>query len=104
MYNNTTLGDLIDFLETQHKGKGIRFGFSDPHSDRGSYEELAFCEKENTTIGEMLEAAEMANGATYEGWKGGEYTMDRSTPVYIGEYGCCGDAITPFHFKTWEEE
>ena len=101
MYNHTTLGDLIDWLKAQDQNLIVKDGFSSPHSDRGSYDELAFRPEEEAKISDMLRHAESAIGATFAGYKGGEYEMDRHTPVYIGKYGDCGDAITPIHFKYW---
>ena len=49
----------------------------------------------------MLKHAKSALGATFPGWKGGEYTMNEHTPVYIGKYGECGEEITSIHFKYW---
>lgn len=101
MYNHTTLKDLITWLEQQDPDLIVKDGFGSPHSDRGSYEELAFKPLPEARIGDMLKYAKGAVGATFTGWKGGEFTMDLHTPVYIGEYGDCGDAITPIHFKYW---
>jgi hypothetical protein len=102
MYNHTTLGDLIDWLEKQDRDLIVDDGFGTPHSDRGSYDELAFTPKSKARIGDMLSSARSADGAIFTGWKGGEYLMERGTSVYIGQYGDCGDAITPTHFKYWE--
>lgn len=101
MYGNITLGDLIDWLEKQNPNLVVKDGFGSPHSDRGSYEELAFDPVEETTFGAMLDHAQSAVGSTYTGWKGGDFVMDRSTPVLIGEYGNCGDEICEIHFKYW---
>jgi len=101
MYNNTTLGDLIDWLETQDQEMVVRHGFGMPHSDRGFYEELAFDPVDYATIRDMLRFAKMADGETFEGWKGGMFKMGRNTSVYIGAYGRCGEPITPTHFKYW---
>ena len=101
MYNNTTLGDLIEWLEQQDQELIVKDGFSTPHSDRGSYNELAFTPAAESKIKDMLKYAKEADGSRYEGWKGGMYKMHRNTSVYIGEYGECGDSITPIHFKYW---
>lgn len=101
MMNHTTLGILIDWLELQDQNLIVDDGFGSPHSDRGSYDELAFDPLPRAKITDMLAHAKSAVGATFTGWKGGKYTMDRHTPVYIGEHGDCGDAITPIHFKYW---
>lgn len=101
MYGNMTLGDLINWLEAQDQNLIVKDGFGSPHSDRGSYEELAFDPKPEAKISEMLTFAKSADGATFGGWKGGEYKMGRHTSVYIGEYGSCGEEITQIHFKYW---
>jgi hypothetical protein len=102
MYSNTTLKDLIDWLEEQDPDKIVSDGFGFPHSDRGSYDELAFEPIEEITFGEMLSHAKSALNKTFTGYKGGDYKMTEYTPVYIGKWGCCGDAITPIHFKYWK--
>jgi len=87
MYGNMNLGSLIDWLEKQDQELVVKDGFGSPHSDRGSYDELAFDPAPEAKISDMLKYAKSADGAKFEGWKGGVYKMDRSTSVYIGEYG-----------------
>ena len=70
MYANMTLRDLINWLKNQDPDLIVKDGFSTPHSDRGSYEELAFTPEQQARIGDMLEHAESALGNTFEGWKG----------------------------------
>lgn len=101
MYANMTLGMLIAWLEKQDADLIVQDGFGSPHSDRGSYEELAFEPLASARIGDMLAHAKSALGATFQGYKGGDYTMHEHTSVHIGNYGECGDAITPIHFKYW---
>jgi len=101
MMGNMTLGNLIEWLEQQNPELVVKDGFSTPHSDRGSYDELAFSPEPEAKIGDMLKYAKSALGATFTGWKGGEYTMNEHTSVYIGEYGECGEEITSIHFKYW---
>lgn len=101
MMNHTTLGILIDWLKEQDQNLTVKDGFGDPHSDRGSYDELAFDPLPEAKISDMLKCAESAVGREFQGWKGGDYEMGLNTPVYIGEWGACGDAITPIHFKYW---
>lgn len=90
-----TLGELIAMLETEPHAKRVRLGFTYPHPYRGYYQDLAFVPKENITVSEMLGAARSALGSTYEGWKGGEYTMSEHTDVWLAEVGCCGETIGP---------
>jgi len=101
MMGNMTLGKLIEWLEKQDQELVVKDGFSTPHSDRGSYDELAFTPEKEARIGDMLEHAKSALGATFTGWKGGEYTMQEYTSVYIGDYGECGEEITSVHFRYW---
>ena len=101
MLGNMVLGALIEWLEMQDSYAIISDGFGSPHSDRGSYDELAFDPAGQTTFGEMLNHARSAQGATFTGWKGGEYEMGDFTSVYIGAYGSCGEEITETHFKYW---
>lgn len=101
MYGNMTLGDLIDWLSEQDPDLVVKDGFSTPHSDRGSYDELAFTPVPEARLGDMLEHAKSADGDTFTGWKGGHFKMGRQTSVYIGEHGAHGEAITSGHFKYW---
>ena len=87
------LEDLIKKLESETPTKRIKIGFHNPHSYRGSYSELAFERKDNITIGEMLQCAKNALGKTFDGYKGGEYTMSGLAEVYLAEYGHTGEEI-----------
>ena len=49
----------------------------------------------------LLAHAKSAMGATFTGWKGGEFTMGEYTDCHIGEYGTCGEEITSAHLKLW---
>jgi len=89
------LYQLIEALEKEDPEKVVALGFDNPHSDRGSYENLAFTPAENVTVDSMLKCARDAVGATYEGWKGGDFKMDEETDVYLGNWGECGETIGP---------
>lgn len=95
------LGKLIDWLSAQDADAVVTDGFASPHSDRGNYHNLAFDPIERTTLGAMREWAKSAVGATFNGWKGGEFLMDANTECFIGEYGECGEPITSAHLKLW---
>lgn len=62
-------------------------GFGRPHSYRGYYEQLAFEPVLATSVKAMLVAAESAIGTTYQGWKGGDFTMDEYTSVWLALEG-----------------
>jgi hypothetical protein len=87
------LRDLILSLRAQPADKRLKLGFANPHSYRGYYNELAFEPKKDVTVGEMLAAATSALGATYGGYKGGQYTMNECTDCWLAEYGDCGEAL-----------
>lgn len=86
-----TLGRLIERLEAAaliDPNKAC-VGFANPHSYRGYYERVAFEPTGNTTVGNMLAAAKSALGATYTGYKGGEFTMDADSLVHVACWGQC---------------
>lgn len=87
------LGDLIAKLQKHDPEKVLKIGFKRPHSYRGDYSCLAFEQAENVKVGDMLDAAKKAIGASFIGYKGGEYTMDDSTDVYLADYGSTGEQI-----------
>ena len=89
---------LIKKLEEVDPEIVLRNGFHNPHSWRGDYYELAFEPKHNVKVKHMLKDARSAIGATYTGWKGGEYTMDEYSNVYLAEEGCMGEELGPLLF------
>lgn len=96
-----TLEDLINWLKSQNQNLIVKDGFGFPHSDRGNYEELAFDPQEYSKISDMLKFAKSAVNKNFKGYKGGLYKMYKSTYVYIGHYGECGEPITSYNFKYW---
>lgn len=94
-----TLGNLIDELEKYPKDWGV---YIEPFhlvpnnfcSYRGYYRDLnitvktrreAKLKNQEITVGEFLEMAKEANGKTFYGYKGGEFTMNRNTPIWVGD-------------------
>ena len=59
------LKQLIEALEKYDAAQPVALGFGHPHSYRGYYDQLAFEPVNNTTVGEMLAAANSAMGTTY---------------------------------------
>lgn len=90
-----TLAELITALEAADPERVCPIGFADPHSYRGNCRYLAFEPAANVTVADMLASARSANGTTYEGWKGGDYTMGPSTNVHLATRGECGEEIGP---------
>lgn len=91
-----TLAELIAALEAVDPDRMLPLGFSNPHSWRGVYSELAFEPTANVTVREMLADARSALGATFEGYKGGQYTMDGLTDCWLDEEGSSmGETLGP---------
>lgn len=60
---------------------------------RGRYQELTLDTDETPscpmTVGVLLRDAMQANGGTFQGYKGGDYTMSLRTPVWADPWGEC---------------
>jgi len=87
-----TLGEIVITLKQIDAEKPIRFqNGSYPgeyHSYRGYYEFISIAtQAEKVTVGEFLSATQSAIGETYVGWKGGNFTMTKNTPVWISRIG-----------------
>lgn len=88
------LGELIDTLATLPKTLRVRFDFGavPTHlvSWRGSYDELTLDSDHDApepTVAVLLRDARRADGGTFHGYKGGDFTMDRHTPVWADPWG-----------------
>lgn len=93
-----SLGELIAQLADSYE-YGQRavmpIGLGMPCSNRGFYSTLAFIAERDVSVADSLARAKSAVGQTYEGWKGGEYTMTLDTEVYLAlEPGRSGAPIT----------
>lgn len=85
------LGDLIDLLRSVPPQWGVEFSDgTTPHefiSWRGVYAQLSLDTGDPLTVGELLAKAEAANGGTFTGYKGGDFTMGLGTPVWADPWG-----------------
>lgn len=43
--------------------------------------------KANATVGQLVKALDVAVGTWFEGYKGGQYRMEPSTPIWVSEWG-----------------
>lgn len=92
---NMRLGAFIKALETRPQDQRIALdfcGMTPEHLDsyRGYYEDLAFRPGETyskRTVAEVLQEAKKALGATFTGYKGGDFTMDENTLLWVSPYG-----------------
>lgn len=97
-----TLIELINHLKKLPTDKVVKNGFGEAMSWRGSYYELAFEPKENAKVSDMLRIAQDANGKTFDGYKGGEFTMSLISEVYIAPYGGVGEPINSANIELWK--
>ncbi len=89
-----TIQSLIEMLEAVDPAIVIKNGFKEPQSYRGFYDQLAVEPAENVRVADMLKDLRGAIGSTYHGYKGGEYTMNEYTEVYLAEYAGTGDELS----------
>ena len=87
------LKDLIATLEAADPEQVLPLGFGNPHSYRGYYDDLAFEPLADVTVGSMLADARHALGSTFEGWKGGDFTMTEYTDCWLARHGAAGEGI-----------
>jgi hypothetical protein len=82
-----TLAELIARLEAANPAQVVKHGFNNPHSYRGDYMDLAFEPAADITVADMLSDARSALGTTYQGWKGGDFTMGEHTWCWLSTEG-----------------
>lgn len=88
------LGELIELLEAQPAERLVRYSDgSIPGrfaSWRGVYAELTLAPTgTRVTAGDLLNRARSADGGTFQGWKGGDFQMDRYSLVWADSEGDC---------------
>lgn len=90
-----TLAELITALEAADPNQVVAHGFTNPHSYRGDYMDLAFEPATDVTVADMLADARSALGATFEGYKGGDFTMSEHTWCWLSLEGdASGETIS----------
>lgn len=91
-----TLGGLISALEKADPALPVRLDNGSypgkTHSYRGYYSDLSFAPTDKPiTAGELLVECRAALGATFEGYKGGDFIMESNTPLWSASYGTSSD-------------
>ena len=102
-----TLGEVILLLKMQPSSNFVRFDFTSDnpqrlHSYRGYYSDLALGHEpvpELVTVGQLLKRFEDADGRTFTGYKGGDFTMHRKTLVWVASYGNTGRMLVDIQSK-----
>lgn len=88
------LGQLINAVKGIDPDYTFDWGICNPHSYRGFYECVAFERRWSPqTAAEMLGVLTTTVGRTFQGWKGGDYTMDEGVRVYLANQGDTGQPI-----------
>lgn len=89
-----TLGALINILKYLPKNSKIE-NICNPHSYRGYYSDLSFEKIDGTrTVDSLLnELQEKCLNKIFKGYKGGDFCMREDAPLWIAEYGNCGQKI-----------
>ena len=95
-----TIGKLLPTLEVNPKfaiqidGKKLALYY--PHSYRGYYEDVAFCSKPSgqTARGLATLIKRSVLGKTFEGYKGGDFTMTEHTMMHHASPGDCGEPLS----------
>lgn len=85
------LRGMIELFKSLPQDAILEMGLNNPHSWRGSYEELSFEPAGEMKVSKVLRVLKSAIGKTYTGYKGGEYRMDKDTLFNIDNVGCWTD-------------
>lgn len=92
------LGDFIETLADLDPDLPVVFD-NGAHPDsfasyRGYYDQITLTQgKSPKRVRDVLRAAQKAVGATFQGYKGGDYVMDEDTPLWASDYGDTGLAL-----------
>jgi len=90
-----TLGRFIDALEKCDPQSNIYFDFcgfvpTEFFSYRGFYDQLALgFDNLQKNVADILGLAREAVGKSFEGWKGGSFTMSSNTPIWVSLPSAC---------------
>lgn len=88
-----TLGKLIDRLSAMPPDAMIE-SIEAPHSYRGYYSDLAFeSNSGRIPVSAALALCKSAMGEVFQGYKGGDFQMGRNTPLWVANYGDCGQKL-----------
>lgn len=92
------LGELVAALDKLPQGAPVQFGYNDRlapksvNTYRGYYEDLAVQPAEAyVTVQEFRGTLKGAIGHGFIGYKGGKFTMDAKSVVWVSAWGECWD-------------
>jgi len=94
MSEQLTIRELGKLLDKRSDDDYVRFdfgGFSpiDVDSYRGYYKDLAieYGQDCDITVRDFHKMLMLSIGETYDGYKGGKFTMEKDTPLWVANYG-----------------
>jgi len=101
------LGEVILLLKDAPPSDTVKLDFTDHNprrlgSYRGYYEDLSLeygTENPPMTVEQLLKMFEGAVGKTYQGYKGGDFTMSAKTLIWVAPYGDTGRMLTDIRSK-----
>lgn len=86
-----TLGELLAWLEGFDHSLPVEFDTGGAPGEymsyRGYYRFIAVDRIAQKTVGEFINETKEAIGKTYTGYKGGDFTMSKMTPIWVSTYG-----------------
>ena len=95
-----TLGEMILRLESLPQDAVVKadlnaISIGSVNSYRGYYCDLALVPSGiESTVGQVADMLRAAIGATFEGYKGGDFVMTKATPLWLSGYGSAsGDRV-----------
>jgi len=101
-----TSGEAIEQLRKLQPTHRVTFDYDedvspgDVDSYRGYYEDLAVEPTESPVqVSTFLSVLEAALGETFTGYKGGDFVMDKDTPLWVAKWGDVGRAVTGLHLE-----
>ena len=95
---HVTLGELIEFVDKLPLLTTVKFSNgshpSGVDSYRGYYSDLAIePSNEKINVEKFLVILRGSLGKTFMGYKGGDFIMEENTPLWMANYGDCGEAV-----------
>lgn len=82
-----TLGEMVAWLESRAPEEVV-MGLGGLMSYRGYYSDLAFEPTQTPrTVADLLAECRKAMGKVFEGYKGGDFLMGETTPLWVAGYG-----------------
>lgn len=82
-----TLGRMIALLDVLEPERLVH-GLGELDSYRGYYDDLAFePTDQRETVAALKARCQAAMGKVFKGYKGGDYMMGESTPLWVSPYG-----------------